>query len=320
MTVEPQHPKPEHFILHISDTHFVADNDLLHGSVDSDENLRQLFRDFVKAQVKPEAMVFTGDLADTGHPDAYVRLRNIVEPVAKELGAEIIWVMGNHDERSAFRSGLLDSDAGQESVDMVHDVNGLRIIALDSTVPGKHHGELSNEQLDWLQDVLSTPAPQGTLIALHHPPVPSPLDIMAKFELREQSRFEKVIEGTDVRGILAGHLHYSTFSTFAGVPVSVASATCYTQDLNVPRDTMRGQNGAQAFNLIHVYEDRLLSSVVPIGEFSTVYSVTAEQMAAYQEMSLEKVTAAMSADYALDAAEESDVEPATGDELAASSR
>lgn len=301
MTTEAQHPAPEHFILHISDTHFVGDNDLLHGSVDSDENLRQLFRDFVKAQVKPEAMVFTGDLADTGRPDAYVRLRNIVEPVAEELGAKIIWVMGNHDERAAFRSGLLDSDAGQQSVDLVHDINGLRIIALDSTVPGLHHGEISDEQLDWLADVLATPAPHGTLIALHHPPVPSPLEIMAMVELREQSRFEKVIEGTDVRGILAGHLHYSTFSTFAGVPVSVASATCYTQDLNVPRDSMRGQNGAQAFNLVHVYQDRLLNSVVPIGEFSTVYSVTAEQMAAYQKMSLEEVTEAMRTDYAPEA-------------------
>ncbi|UKA69003.1 phosphodiesterase (plasmid) [Arthrobacter sp. FW306-05-C] len=300
MTIEPQHAAPDHFILHISDTHFVADNDLLHGSVDSDENLRQLFRDFVKAQVKPEAMVFTGDLADTGRPDAYVRLRKIVEPVAEEFGAKIIWVMGNHDERAAFRAGLLDSDAGQESVDMVHDVNGLRIIALDSTVPGLHHGEISDEQLEWLSEVLATPAPHGTLIALHHPPVPSPLEIMAMVELREQSRLEKVIQGTDVRGILAGHLHYSTFSTFAGVPVSVASATCYTQDLNVPRDTMRGQNGAQAFNLVHVYQDRLLNSVVPIGEFSSVYTVSAGQMAAYQQMSLEEVTEAMRADYTPD--------------------
>ncbi|MEW1920701.1 phosphodiesterase [Pseudarthrobacter oxydans] len=311
MAIEAQHPKPEHFILHISDTHFVADNDLLHGSVDSDENLRQLFRDFVKAKVRPEAMVFTGDLADTGRPDAYVRLRNIVEPVAEELGAKVIWVMGNHDERTAFRAGLLDSNAGQESVDMVHDINGLRIIALDSTVPGLHHGEISDEQLTWLEQVLATPAPHGTLIALHHPPVPSPLDIVAMVELRDQDRLAKVIEGTDVRGILAGHLHYSTFSTFAGVPVTVASATCYTQDLNVPRDTMRGQNGAQAFNLIHAYEDRILSSVVPIGEFSTVYSISAEQMAAYQKMSLEEVTEAMSVDYAADGELSDDAELTT---------
>ena len=277
--MQPQHPAPEHFILHISDTHFVADNDLLHGSVDSDANLARLFRDFAETKARPEAIVFTGDLADTGRRDAYRRLRALVEPAAAELGAQVIWVIGNHDERTAFRSELLDSDAGLAPVDMVYDVNGLRIIALDSTVPGKHHGEITNGQLAWLADVLATPAPHGTLIALHHPPVPSPIDVMGLVELRDQDRLAAVIEGTDVRGVLGGHLHYSTFSTFAGIPVSVASATCYTQDLRVPKGAMRGQDGAQGFNLVHVYGDRVMHSVVPIGEFSTVYSMTAEQLA-----------------------------------------
>ncbi len=277
--MDTQHPAPEHFILHISDTHFVADNELLHGSVDSDSNLARLFRDFAATKARPEAIVFTGDLADTGRRDAYRRLRALVEPAAAELGAQVIWVMGNHDERTAFRSELLDSDAGQESVDMVYDINGLRIIALDSTVPGKHHGEITGEQLTWLKDVLSVPAPHGTLIALHHPPVPSPIDVMALVDLKDQDRLATVIEGTDVRGFVGGHLHYSTFSNFAGVPVSVASATCYTQDLRVPKGAMRGQDGAQAFNLVHVYGDRIMHSVVPIGEFSTVYSMTADQLA-----------------------------------------
>jgi Icc protein len=223
-------------------------------------------------------MVFTGDLAETGSPEAYVRLRNIVEPMARELGAKIIWVMGNHDERSAFRAALLDSEASHESVDLVHDVNGLRVIALDTTVPGKHYGEIADEQLSWLEGVLATPAAHGTLLALHHPPVPSPLDVMAAVELRDQDRLAKVIQGTDVRGILGGHLHYSSFSTFANVPVAVASATCYTQDLNVIKGEIRGQNGAQAFNLVHVYPDRILNSVLPIGEFATLYQMSREEL------------------------------------------
>ncbi|WP_136611740.1 phosphodiesterase [Sinomonas albida] len=292
-----QYPAPEHFILHISDTHFVADNELLHGKVDSDENLRQLFKDFAKAKARPEAIVFTGDLADTGREDAYTRLKNLVEPAAAEIGAKVIWVMGNHDTRTPFRRILLDSEAGEESVDMVHDVNGLRIIALDSTVPGHHYGEISDEQLAWLKDVLATPAPHGSLIALHHPPVPSTHSMIEMFELRDQARFEEAIRGTDVRGILGGHFHFSTFSTFAGVPVSVASATCYTQDVNVEPGAMRGQNGAQAFNLVHVFNDRVLNTVVPIGEFATVYEVTAEQMRAFQQMSLEEATAEMTASH-----------------------
>ena len=89
-------------------------------------------------------------------------------------------------------------------------------------------------------------------------------DLAATVELRDQSRLAAVLRGTDVRTILAGHLHYSTFATFAGIPVSVASATCYTQDLTVPRAAPAGADGAQAYNLVHVYDDTIVHSVVPV--------------------------------------------------------
>jgi len=73
-----------------------------------------------------------------------------------------------------------------------------------------------------------------------------------------------VLRGSDVRAIIAGHLHYSTFATFAGIPVSVASATCYTQDLMVPTGGTRPHDGAQSFNLVHVYDETVLHSVVPV--------------------------------------------------------
>ncbi|MBK0421739.1 phosphodiesterase [Leucobacter sp. CSA2] len=289
-----QYPAAEHFILHISDTHFVADDTLLHGSVDSDANLTRLFEDFARTQARPEAIVFTGDLADTGREDAYRRLRALVEPAAEAIGARVIWVMGNHDTRTPFRKHLLDSDAGEESVDMVHWVGGLRIIALDSTVPGFHHGEITDEQYAWLAAELETPAPDGTLIALHHPPVPSIIDAVSFVELRDQARFAEAIAGTDVRAVLGGHLHYNTFSEIGGVPVSVASATCYTQDLNIAPGTMRGQDGAQCFNLVHLYGDRVMHTVVPIGEFSTVYEMTAEQLEKLTSLSAEEAAALMS--------------------------
>ncbi|RGE19213.1 metallophosphoesterase [Leucobacter sp. wl10] len=271
-----QHPDLEHFILHISDTHFVGGADLLHGKVDSDANLKRLFRDFAETKARPEAIVFTGDLADTGDADAYRRLRALVEPAAEAIGARVIWVMGNHDIRTPFRRHLLDSDAGEQSVDLVHEINGLRIIALDSTVPGHHHGVITGAQLSWLGDVLATPAPHGTLIALHHPPVPG----SGLFDLNDQEALAGVLRDTDVRAILGGHLHFNTFGTFGdtGIPVSVASATCYSLDNAAPAGIMRGRDGAQGFNLVHVFGDRVMHSAVPIGEFSSVYEVTEEQM------------------------------------------
>ncbi|MFT4305688.1 MAG: phosphodiesterase [Microbacterium sp.] len=296
MRIDGQHPAPEHFILHVSDTHFVGDGDLLHDVIDSDRNLAELFDGFARSNTRPEAIVFTGDLADAGRPDAYARLRALVEPAAERLGAQVIWVMGNHDERVAFRRGLLDEEADRsDPVDRVFDVNGLRIIALDSTIPGRHDGQITDAQLEWLAHELEVPAPDGTLIALHHPPLPSPLGLIALVELKDQDRLAEVIRGTDVRGILGGHLHYSTHSTFAGVPVSVASATCYTQDLNVVHPAVRGQDGAQSYNLVHVYGDRVLHSIVPLGQFPTVYEMTAETVESFAAMTPEQQLAAVGA-------------------------
>ena len=112
---------------------------------------------------------------------------------------------------------------------------------------------------------------------MHHPPVPSVLDLAVAVELRDQKGLAEVLEGSDVRSIIAGHLHYSTTATFAGIPVSVASATCYTQDLNVEVGGTKGRAGAQAFNLIHVYEHTVLHSVVPVGTHPALDHITAEE-------------------------------------------
>ncbi|WP_196821679.1 phosphodiesterase [Arthrobacter sp. CAN_A6] len=267
-----EHPRPQQFILHMSDTHLVDGPEPLYGAVDSEERLSRIFADLQASGARPQAIVFTGDLADKGEAGAYAKLRAIVDPAALRLGAQVIWAMGNHDDRAAFRSALLDQPAGTAPVDAVYDVDGLRIITMDSSVPGHHYGEFTREQLRWLADELLVPAPNGTILALHHPPVPSVQDLSVLVELRDQRSLAEVVRGSDIRTILAGHLHYSTTATFAGIPVSVASATCYTQDLLYDGGS-RGRDGAQAYNLVHVYEETIVHSVVPVGRHAPVGEV-----------------------------------------------
>ena len=261
-----EYPAPDRILLHLSDTHLRAGGSRLFDRIDSAAALTRALAAIEASGVSPDAVVFTGDLADFGERDAYAAIRGLVEPFAARLGAPVLWVMGNHDDRSGFRTHLLGERAADPAlpVDRVDELDGLRVITLDTTVPGAHHGELTRAQLSWLARVLATPAPLGTILAMHHPPVPSVLPLAASVELRDQPALATVLRGTDVRAIIAGHLHYSTFATFAGIPVSVASATCYTQDLTVPTGGTRPQDGAQAFNLIHVYDDTVVHSVVPV--------------------------------------------------------
>ncbi len=284
-----QYPAANHVIAHVSDTHFLGGGRRLYGSITTDAHLNQALSQLEESGVNPEAIVFTGDLADLGEPDAYARLRAIVEPFAKRLGTQIIWVMGNHDERPEYSRELFDLEATGEPQDRVYDINGLRIISLDTSVPGYHHGDLEQSQLDWLTDILATQAPHGTLLAMHHPPIPTPLlEAMGMLELEDQPQLADVIRGTDVRAILAGHLHYSTHSMFAGIPVSVAAATCYTLDLTAKDRLLSGVDFGQAFNLVHVYDDQIVHSIVPVGDTKEVTGFSSDNWAQIAAMTPEQ--------------------------------
>jgi 3',5'-cyclic AMP phosphodiesterase CpdA len=259
-----QHAPAARVILHLSDTHLLGGDRLLGERYDTARHLRRTLEAAEATGVRPDAVVFTGDLTDLGEPEAYRALRAAVEPWAARLGAPVVWVAGNHDERPALRAELLDEEASEEPVTGVWDLGGLRLIALDSTVPGWHHGDLDAAQLDWLRGELAEPAPLGTILALHHPPLPTHIPFFDILELRDQRGLAEVIRGSDVRAILAGHLHYSTSGTFAGVPVSVAAASCYTMDLARPADEVNGMDAGRSFHLVHVWDDTVTHAVVPV--------------------------------------------------------
>ncbi|QTV79546.1 metallophosphoesterase [Microbacterium sp. NIBRBAC000506063] len=277
-----QHPPASHTVVHLSDPHFLAGGARLGGRFDVETTFARTLEAIAEAAPHPDALVITGDLADLGEADAYRRLKGAFEPVAERLGAPIVWVAGNHDERPALRAELLGLEPSEEPVTGVWNLGGLRVIALDTSVPGWHHGDLDAGQLEWLASELATPAPHGTLLAMHHPPIPSHIPLFGILELQHQDALASVVRGSDVRGILAGHLHYSSHGTFAGVPVSVASATCYTMNTARPPEEVNGMDAAQAFQLVHVYPDTITHTVVPVTDAATgdVFSTAwAEEMA-----------------------------------------
>jgi len=268
-----RYPAARHIIAHLSDTHLLAGGAPLGGRADTVANLERASEQLSRMVGGLDAILVSGDVADLGEDDAYHRVRSALDPVAEATGARLIWVMGNHDEREPFRRVLLGDESGSDDpVNQVIDLDGLRIVAVDSSVPGYHHGILEPETLDWLDAVLAKPAPNGTIVALHHAPIATPLALMDVLELRRQDEFAEVLQDRDVRAILGGHLHYPTQGTFAGIPVSVAGSLAYTMDLSAPARHLVGIDGGRSFSLVHCFDDAVVTSVVPVGRFGEITS------------------------------------------------
>ncbi|MGO1838710.1 MAG: metallophosphoesterase [Candidatus Microbacterium stercoravium] len=278
-----QHDPAHHTLIHISDTHLLAGDALLGGEYDTRANLEAML-DRIERIDGACTLVVTGDLTDLGEPDAYRALKAMVEPVAERMGIPVVWIAGNHDERPEMRRDLLGETPSQQAIHRAFDLDGLRLIALDSTVPGWHHGRIDDDQLAWLRDELATPARHGTILAMHHPPLPSHVPMFDILELQNQPALAEAIEGSDVRAILAGHLHYSMSGTFAGVPTFVAAASCYTMDVARPPRRINGMDAGQSFHLVHVYDDQVTSTVVPVASADPAGFFTPEWYARIEAM------------------------------------
>ena len=141
-------------------------------------------------------------------------------------------------------------------------IGGLRIIALDSVIPGEVGGALRPGQLDQLRRELASPAPDGTILALHHPPIPTPIRGMAAMALAEPDQLAEVIEGTDVILVIAGHNHHASAGMLGGVPVWSAPATSYRSN-PMNEDAYEPLSGC-AYSRIEVSGGRAVVSFVPV--------------------------------------------------------
>lgn len=271
---------PRHTLVQFSDVHIVPEGELLMGALDTLDQMERALAAVEQADLDPAALIFTGDLADTGDIRAYRRLRELVEAAAKRIGAPVLFAMGNHDKREAFREGLLEAAPHGEPHDYVYRAGDVRIVVLDSTVPGTHGGGLEESQLEWLRAELAEPAPAGTVLALHHPPIPTPLAFLERLSLENPERLGAVIKDTDVKIVLTGHNHHATCGALAGVPVWSAPAVAYRADVFPPKGSYQGVAGI-GYTRVDVYEELATATFVPVEQVQPVYSFERAKVDAY---------------------------------------
>jgi 3',5'-cyclic AMP phosphodiesterase CpdA len=270
-------PRPELTLIQFSDTHIRPAGELMHDQIDTFAAVEKAVATVLSAGSPVHGLLLTGDLADDGRAEAYRRLHTVMRRAADTLDAQLVYAMGNHDERAAFAAELLSIPDSSGPLDSVHWINGLRIVVLDSTTPGRPEGRLEADQLRWLRAELANPAPRGSLLVVHHPPLPSPMPSAHMLRLLNADDLADALAGTDVRMILTGHAHHTGCGSLNGIPVWVSPAIAYRLDPLPPRGRLRGLAGA-GITRIDLIDGNLVATAVGIDDAATVYDTDREAM------------------------------------------
>jgi 3',5'-cyclic AMP phosphodiesterase CpdA len=241
-------------LLQISDPHIGAE----WNGADPDECLLRAVEAILSLPDRPDALLVSGDLTDNGAPDEYGRLRELLAP----LDLEPHVLPGNHDLRAPLREAFGLPGRGDEPVSHVVDLGPLRLVCLDSTIPGAEAGALDGGRIEWLDRALAEDAEKPTVIAMHHPPLRTEIPTFERIGLEPESR-EALAAVLDrhpqVVRIVAGHVHRSIVAELAGRAVVTVPST-YLQaalDFTSPKLTMRADPPGFA---VHALRDGTLAT------------------------------------------------------------
>lgn len=245
-------------ILHLSDTHLDRfDGPNRHG-INARASLTRMLDDC--RYVQPlDLVVVSGDVAEDGSPEAYAAAAARVGAFARSRGAAYVFAMGNHDDRGSFGqvlggghfdadghpTGELVSSVSKERAS-VSQVGSHRVITLDTSVLAKGFGWLTDTQLDWLRGLLATPAEQGTVLVMHHPPITADQPVQRALKLQNAAALAEVIARSDVRVLLCGHFHLQLSGWLGTTPVIVTPGVVSRVDLTAAPGTERAVRGASA--------------------------------------------------------------------------
>ncbi|MDA8050507.1 MAG: phosphodiesterase [Rhodospirillales bacterium] len=220
------------------------------------------FRAVRRLTPAPDAVVLSGDLVDTGSPAEYDVLVTLLR---RYLRCPVFAIPGNHDRRENFRAALADLPGVTEDAEFVQyavEEYPVRLVMLDTVVPGAPHGELCARRHEWLERTLAAETEKPTIVVMHHPPFDSGIGHMDAMKLRDAEAFVAVMERhRQVQRILCGHVHRAVTARVAHAIASIAPSMAHQVALDLaPSAPSALVMEPAAFQLHHVTPAREIVS------------------------------------------------------------
>ncbi len=239
-------------VVQITDTHLFAEADKEMRGCVTFATLQSVVHRLMHLTPTPDLLLLTGDLSQDETRESYQRLYDLLAP----LNIPAYWIPGNHDCPMVMSEVL---STAPFSAERYIRCGKWAIALLDSTIPGSVDGEISLEQLTWLDQQLQQTPGIPTLIALHHSPVPVGSDWMDQVGLRNGSDLLTIVDRhPHIKGVLFGHIHQEFDQSRGGVRYLASPSSCVQFVPNSPNFAI--DDCAPGFRCLTLYPD---------GEFHT---------------------------------------------------
>ncbi len=263
-------------IAQITDMHVSKPGKLFGKHVDSRANFERCISRVLSLNPKPDLVLLSGDLAENGKPEEY----DFIVEQLKRLTCPVLAVPGNHDVREEMLGKIPQCVTAQEGghLSFFEDRFPLRVIGLDTIVPGKVHGEICAQRLSWLRAALANGDAKPTLIAMHHPPFTTGLVGMDNYGIKNGLKEFKAIvtkHAENISAIVCGHAHRMIVANIAGVPVLLAPACSFPFELDLGEKPSLNFVQEPPQFLVHTWSERagFVSHAAFVDEFPGPFPV-----------------------------------------------
>jgi 3',5'-cyclic-AMP phosphodiesterase len=259
-------------IAQLTDLHVRPAGHLYQGVADSNRMLSEAIRHLQNLDRRPDLVLLTGDLVDKGLPDEYAAAQDLLAA----LTIPYCVIPGNHDDRQNFRDAFADHAylPAQGPLHYCIDDHPVRIIGLDSCVPGKHYGDIEPAGLRWLKSVLEADRKKPTLVMMHHPPFVCGIPYLDAYRYMEPGPLASVLESFgNIEIVVCGHVHRPMLRRWAGTIVCCCPSTTTEIALQLrpdaPSQSYIGPRGC----MLHLWDEAngMISHISQIGDFAGPY-------------------------------------------------
>ncbi|MGY6275347.1 metallophosphoesterase [Methylomonas sp. MgM2] len=201
-----------HIKPHLGDTMFGIDTEIL---------FQQTLQHAHDQHGRFDLILLTGDLAQHPIADSYRRICQHLQ----SYNTRCLCLPGNHDD---FGLMTIHLNQGVVSCDKVVQLKGWQIIALNSQKPGSPAGDLTSNELGFLEKCLQSSPELATLIAVHHHCIASGSPWLDTMQIRNSGSFLALIQAfPQVKAVTFGHIHQELSSTKDQMAIYGTPSSCF---------------------------------------------------------------------------------------------